>query len=143
MGTKHYNLMPCYMIFRTNFVFISFFGVLVEKFVKCGQNITIWCLVAINPKKKKCFHQSLTLSRLKGHQCPINFANHWQDNNALNIVGIDKKWKIIPLAFQKCQSQRFESHRSRENWPRMNVLLKIFEFSFEIFKLDFLSPYGR
>ena len=50
---------------------------------------------------------------------------------SLILVGIDKKWKTRPLAFQKCQSQHFESQRSRANWPRVNVLLKFFECSTE------------
>ena len=72
---------------------------------------------------------------------------------SLILVGIDKKWKARPLAFQKCQSQCSEFQRSRANWHQMNVLSKILEcstekitrkiFFFKIFKLCFLTYYGQ
>ena len=131
MGSKHYNLMPCCKISQKNYDFISFFCVLVEKFVKCGQNITIWCPVAINPEKKYVFISLLTLSLpLALCRYTISIAIN-KAMMSLILVGIDKKWKARPLAFQKCQSQCSEFQRSRANWRQMNVLSKILECSTE------------
>ena len=71
-------------------------------------NLMPSCIKSI---KNFCFHCWLTLSQLGGDTSPVKFTSLWQDNNVLNVVCIAEKWKISPLAFQKCQIQQPQSHR--------------------------------
>ena len=102
--------------------------------------------------KKFCFHCWLTLSQLGGDTSPVKFTSLWQDNNVLNVVCIAEKWKISPLAFQKCQIQQPQSHRRWIN-EFSKIFLKFlkkiffqssnfFKKNFEIFDVNFLSSYG-
>ena len=84
-------------------------------------NLMSSCIKSI---KKICFHCWLTLSQLAGDTSPVKCISLWQDNNVLNIVCIAEKWKISPLAFQKCQLQPPQSHRRWIN----EFSKKFFEF---------------